>query len=67
MNKIKRFFRKTIVVDLNLLPKDYKSSNGTVSAEDIKRYENNFNINIIPLDSSARNTKGSTNFYIKKI
>ena len=69
MSYIKRFFRKTIVIDQNILPENYKTAMGVVSYEDIKKYEKDFKVNIILVDSSPKNTSGlySGNCIVKKI
>lgn len=66
MIKIKNLFRKTIVIDINLFPKQYKNSDGEVYKQDILRYEKDYNVNIIPLDFSLKNTKGGGS-HVKKI
>lgn len=48
-------FKKRIVYDLNTLPSEYKTKEGF----DIKKFEKDFNIKIIPYDHSPQNTAGA--------
>lgn len=53
--------RKTIILDINLIPAEYKDK--TVE-ETVALYEERFNVNIIPVDSSRANMQGSNNSLI---
>ena len=66
IKKLKRFFRKTILVDVNALPEQYKQNN-KVSPKMIEKYEDDHNINIVPLDQSVQNTRSNTNSIVFKI
>lgn len=44
---------KTILIDVNLLPVEYKVEGG------VKRYENEFNVKVVPFDASTKNVGGS--------
>lgn len=46
---------KTVVMDVNLLPSEYKEE--TVKAS-IEKYEKDFNVKIIPIDGSRQNMQG---------
>lgn len=64
MKKIKRLFRKTIVMDANIVPSEYRDSSGEV---DIQKYEDDFNVNIVLIDMSRKNTGGVNNFVPYKL
>lgn len=66
MTWIKLLFRKTYIIDVNLLPIEYKSASGNLSKEGIKQYENDFGIKIIPLDASDRNLQGNLSSLVFK-
>lgn len=47
---------KTIVMDINSLPSEYKTEK---VKDGIDLYEKDFNIKIIPVDNSKQNTQGN--------
>jgi hypothetical protein len=48
-----------ITLDITTLPNEYKTGN---LKEDIKRYETDFDVRVIPLDFSKQNLQGSEHF-----
>lgn len=46
------------ILDINALPKEYKTDDGEFSLENLRKYEEDFNVKIVPLDSSPQNSKG---------
>lgn len=48
--------KTTILMDINLLPSEYKSTK-----EGIKDYEKDFDVKLIPYDSSKSNIAGAFN------
>lgn len=51
-----------ILMDINLLPSEYKEG---VLKDAIKQYEKDFNVKLIPYDSSRQNTNGAVNTLIQ--
>lgn len=58
-------FRKTIVLDVNLIPEEYSPSDRSLK-DSIKAYEKDFSVKVIPVDFSRKNLQSSPGF-IKKI
>lgn len=48
-------FRKTVVMDINLLPMQYKKDGKKFSKELLEQYEKDFNVKIVPYDGSPQN------------
>lgn len=65
-NFIKRIFRKTIVMDCNILPSEYKDA-GKITKELIEKYEDDYDVNILPIDASPKNIRGANINLIQKI
>ena len=51
---IKKLCRKTYVIDISILPEEYKKEGGT------EAYEEKFNIKILPIDLSPKNVMSGT-------
>lgn len=51
-----KMFRKTIILDINLMPFEYTE---LTLKEGVKEYEKDFNVKIIPIDPSRSNTQGN--------
>lgn len=58
-----RIFRKTIVMSVDLLPKEYL--NYSTIKEAVKAYEKDFKVKIIPIDTSRQNLQGSSPMFMK--
>lgn len=61
-----RLFRKTIIADVDVFPAEYKTD-GKVTINNIRSYEKDFKVNIIPIDTSPRNTGGTKVITFRKV
>lgn len=57
-----RLFKTRVVMDINLLPAEYKT---IPLKKGIKAYEKDFGVKIIPVDSSRQNLGSSINLIHK--
>lgn len=53
-------FRKKVIIDINSFPSCFKNEKGEVGVAEIKKYENAFNVKVVPYDCSVSNVKGQT-------
>ena len=44
------FFKKTVILNISMLPEEYKTNTSTLK-ENIEKYERDFNVKIIPVES----------------
>lgn len=56
--------RKTFIMDINLIPSEYKDED---TVKTVENYEQAFNVRIIPIDSSRANMQGGNEAFIRQL